>query len=211
MILRLLNPQGIAGLAASLCLALLLVLQKGETRHWKKQSGQFQQLYRDEQTAFAGTVANYRAAAETARAADKANAERAAAEQRAINQRSEHDYEVRLADARARAGVAAERLRLQAARSAADPGAGRAAPVHGLSAAAGESAQVAGQDRLSPEDALTATEQAIQLDELIKWVRQQHAVRVDGRSGERPQAAGAQAKVDNNASAVANPPDDASR
>ena len=47
MILRLLNAQGIAGLAASLCLALLLVLQKGETRHWKKQSSQFEQLYRE--------------------------------------------------------------------------------------------------------------------------------------------------------------------
>ena len=55
-------------------LAVLLVIQKGETRHWKKQSAQFEQLYRGEQAAFAGTVANYRAAAETARAADSANA-----------------------------------------------------------------------------------------------------------------------------------------
>jgi hypothetical protein len=66
MILRLLNPQGIAGLAASLCLALLLVLQKVETRHWKKQAASYEQLYRDEQVALAGTVANYRSTAEQA-------------------------------------------------------------------------------------------------------------------------------------------------
>lgn len=45
-----------------------------------------------------------------------------------------------------------------------------------LSAAAAGPAQAAGQDRLPPSDALTATEQAIQLDELIKWVGAQAAV-----------------------------------
>ena len=100
---RLLNIQGIAGLAVSVCLALLLVIQKGDTRHWRKQSDQFEQLYRGEQAAFASTVANYRAAAEAARAADKAAAERVRAEQAAINQRSNHDLQTRLADARARA------------------------------------------------------------------------------------------------------------
>ena len=178
MILRLLNPQGIAGLAASLCLALLLVLQKGETRHWKKQSGQFEQLYRDEQSAFAGTVANYRAAADAARAADRAAAERVAAEQRAINERTDHDYEARLADARARADAIAERLRLEARTAAADPRRGGAAPVPRLSAAAGQSPQAAGQDGLS--DRLIATEQAIQLDELIKWVKAQSKVDRNG-------------------------------
>ena len=52
--LRLLNIQGIAGLAVSVCLALLLVIQRGDTRHWRKQSGQFEQLYRGEQASFAG-------------------------------------------------------------------------------------------------------------------------------------------------------------
>jgi hypothetical protein len=33
MIFRLLNIQGIAGLAVSIALGLLLVMQKGETRH----------------------------------------------------------------------------------------------------------------------------------------------------------------------------------
>ena len=47
-LLRLISPQGIAGLATSICLALLLVLQKGETRHWKRESSRFEQLYRSE-------------------------------------------------------------------------------------------------------------------------------------------------------------------
>ena len=89
-LLRLLNVQGIAGLVVSFCLGVLLILQKDETRHWRKQSGQFEQVYRGEQVAFAGTVANYRAAAEQARAADRAAAERVQAEQEDINERSNH-------------------------------------------------------------------------------------------------------------------------
>jgi hypothetical protein len=179
MILRLLNIQGIAGLAVGLALAILLVLQKGETRHWKKQSAGFEQLYRNSETAFAETVANVRAAADLARAADRANADRVAAAQDAINERTAHDFEARLADARARA----KRLHFHP-QTAADPRAGRAASVPGVPAATGVAAQASGEDRLSGPDALTATEQAIQLDELIKWVR-------------------SQAKVDNNPAAVA--------
>ena len=170
MILRLLNLQGIAGLAVSICLALLLILQKGETRHWKKQSVGFEQLYRGEQTAFAVTVANYRVAADAARAADRAAAERVAAEQRAITERTENAYEARLADARARA----DRLRIETRTAAPDPGSGGSAAMPGISAAAGQSPQAAREDRLS--DRLIATEQAIQLDELINWVKAQAGV-----------------------------------
>ena len=184
MILRFLGIQGVAGLAVSLALAILLVVQKGETHHWRKQSAGFEQLYHQEQAAFAGTLANVRAAAEAARAADRANADRVAADQRAINQRTTDDFETRLADVRARA----QRLRLESA-GAADPGARRTAPMSGLSFAARGTAQVAGEDRLPDAEALTATEQAIQLDELVKWVE-------------------AQAKVDNNPAAVASPPGD---
>ena len=172
-LLRLPNIQGIVGIAVSLALAILLIVQKGETRHWKKQSGQFEQLYDKAQAALAGTVANYRAAADAARAADKANAGRVAAEQRAINERTANDYQARLAAARS----LARRLRGETASAAADPGARRAAPVPGLSAAPGGSAQAAGEDRLPEQDRLTATEQAIQLDELIKWVKAQAQVR----------------------------------
>jgi hypothetical protein len=188
--LRLLNPQGIAGIAVALCLSILLVLANGETRHWKGESARYEQLYARERSAFALTVANYRAAADQARAADQANADRVAAEQRGINQRSQNALESRLADARARA----EQLRREAATGPTDPRTGGASSMPGLPAAAGGAAQAAREDRLpaaSPAelgtgDALTATEQAIQLDELIRWVR-------------------AQAEVDNNPKAVASP------
>jgi hypothetical protein len=171
-LLRLLNLQGIAGLAVSLALGVLLVIQKGETRHWRKESARFEQLYAQEQSALAGTVANYRAAAEQARASDAANAERVAAEQRSINERATNDFEARLAAARSDA----QRLRGQASSAAAGPGSRGAAPVPGLSAASGGFVEASGEDGLPQSDALTATEQAIQLDELIKWVRQQHGV-----------------------------------
>lgn len=175
MILRLLNPQGIAGLAASICLALLLLIQKAETRHWKKQSGQFEQLYHSGQTAFAQTIAGYRSAADAARAADRAAADRVRSEQAAINERTAHDYETRLAAARARAGE----LRRDTPTSA-HSGDGGTAPVSALSAAPGGAHEAANQDRLPGPEALIATEQAIQLDELIKWVRRQHSVDPNG-------------------------------
>ena len=177
MIFRLLNIQGIAGLAVSVALGLLLIIQKGETRHWKKQSGQFEQLYHAGEAALAGTVANYRAAADAARAADQANLARVAAEQRAINERTSNDFEARLAAAR----TLAQRLRGQAASPAADRGAAGAAAVSRLSASSGGAAQAAGEDRLPLADRELATEQAIQLDELIKWVRAQADVDTDGQ------------------------------
>ena len=183
--LRLLNLQGITGLAASVCLALLLLLQRGETRHWRKQSGQYEQLYRGEEAARTATVAGYRAAADLARAADKANADRVVAEQRVINERTSNDLEARLADARARY----DRLRGENSIAATDPGRRASTTVPGLPHAARVAAETSGQDRLPGADALIATEQAIQLDELINWVR-------------------AQAKVDNNGSADASPGSD---
>jgi hypothetical protein len=171
-LLRLLNWQGIAGIALSLALAVLLVVEKGETRHWKTQSGRFEQLYANERAAFAATVADYRAAADAARAADRANATRIAAEQHAISKRTANDYQARLAAAHA----LARRLRGEAAGGAADPGRRRAAPVPGLPAPASRADEAAGEDRLPDADALTATEQAIQLDELIKWVQAQASV-----------------------------------
>jgi hypothetical protein len=175
ILLRLLNPQGIAGLAVSLCLGLLLILQKVETRHWKKQSASFEQLYRGEQAAFAGTVVNYRAAADQARAADQANLARVTAQQRGINERTSDDFEARLAAVR----LSAQRLREQSPGAPAHPGAGGAAAMPGLSAPSGGAAQAPSQDRLSQSDALTATEQAIQLDELIKWIKAQASVDPD--------------------------------
>jgi nitrogen fixation-related uncharacterized protein len=176
-LLRLLNIQGIAGIAVGLALAILLVIQKVETAHWKKQSGQFEQLYHEQQSALATTASNYRAAADQAEAADRANAQRVAAEQQTINERTSDDYEARLAAARA----LAQRLRGQTASAAADSGSGRAAPVPTLPASSGGPAQAAGQDGLPLADGELATEQAIQLDELIEWVRRQHALDPNGQ------------------------------
>lgn len=172
MIFRLLNIQGIAGLAVSFALGLLLIIQKAETRHWKKQSGQFEQLYHSGEAALAGIVANYRAAAEAARAADRANLARVSAEQRAINERTSNDFEARLAAARS----LAQRLRGQTANAAADRGGGGAAPVPGMAAPPDGVAEAAREDRLPLADRELATEQAIQLDELIKWIRAQARV-----------------------------------
>ncbi|HEX8840095.1 MAG TPA: hypothetical protein VF750_06465 [Sphingomicrobium sp.] len=175
--IRLLNWQGIVGLGVSLGFAILLVIQHLETSHWKEKSASFEQLYRDEQAALAVTVANARAAVEQARAADKANTARVAAQQHIINERTANDFEARLAAARARA----DQL-LLTARAAADSGARGSPPVPGLSAAPGSPAQAAGEGRLPAADALTATEQAIQLDELINWVKAQARVEPSGTS-----------------------------
>ena len=63
-ILRLLNWQGAAGIAVAFALLVMLTVQKLEAAHWKKQSESFEQLYQQEQAAFATTVANARAAAD---------------------------------------------------------------------------------------------------------------------------------------------------
>jgi len=171
----------IIGIACALLLALLI----HDRNQWKAKTAHYAELLSAERGAHAATVAGYHAAAERARLADAANAARVAAEQGAINERSKHDFESRIAAARA----AAERLRHDQD-AAADPGGRRAAHVPDLSAAAARPAQAAGENRfpeqderarrdlgaLRPEDALIATEQAIQLDELIKWVRAQAAI-----------------------------------
>ena len=171
MIPRLLNWQGIAGVAVSLTLLAMLTVQKLEAVHWKKQSENYEQLYQKEQAAFATTVANARAAADQARAADQANATRVAAEQTQISRRTANDFEIRLATVRADA----ERLRNEP-QAAADSGARGSPPMPRLPAAAARPAQGTSENRLPQPDALTATEQAIQLDELIKWVKAQAAV-----------------------------------
>jgi len=174
MISRLLNMQGVAGAAIVVALAIMLIVQNIETRRWKAQSSSLERLYRKEQSALAKTVAEARAAAAQARATDQANAQRVAAEQAAINERTMNDYEARLAAAR----TTAQRLRV-GAQAAADRGARRNASMPGLPAAAGAAAQAARENRLPSADALMATEQAIQLDELIRWVEAQSAVDPD--------------------------------
>jgi hypothetical protein len=57
-----------------------------------------------------------------------------------------------------------------------DLGRSSAAPLPGVFATPGKPHETADQDRFSVADRLTASEQAIQLDELIKWVERQSQV-----------------------------------
>lgn len=166
-----------AKLGALFVAAIALALLVHDRNHWKIEATLRQQQLAQSKAAFDQTVAGYRAAAAQARAADAANAARVKANQTAINERTANDYETRIAAARA----VAQRLRDDKA-AAANPGAGRATPVPGVSAPASGASEAAGEDRLSDSDTLTATEQAIQLDELIKWVKAQHAVDIGGAS-----------------------------
>ena len=191
MIPRLINVQGAFGIAASFALFGLLLIQKGEMRHWRKQARGFETQYRAEQQAHAQTVANYRSAAETARRADAANRDRVLAAQRDINERTIHAYEARVADARARV----DRLRREAGAAATHSGDRRATPLPAAGAAARAAGGPAAQDGLSLaakglslDERLIATEQAIQLDDLIKWVRAQATVDNQGRDSSIPDA-----------------------
>jgi hypothetical protein len=186
MMVRVLHWQGIAGIAVALVLTVMLTVQKLEALRWKKQSDQFEQLHNQERAAFAVTVANARTAADAARGADRANAERVAAEQRQINERINDDFEARVAHARARA-AAAERLRLNA-EGPANSRTGASAAMPDVPAPAGDAAQAPHKDGLPATDRLIATEQAIQLDALIRWVRQQHAVRMDAATAPEPRS-----------------------
>ena len=151
--------------------AFALALLVHDRNHWKSEAGIRQQQLAQTKAAFDQTVAGYRAAAAQARAADAANAAQVKAEQAAINERTANEFETRIAAARADA----QRLRHYTA-AAADSGDGGRAPVPSLPASTGGAAQNAGEDQLPDTDKLIATEQAIQLDELIKWVRAQAAV-----------------------------------
>lgn len=161
--------------------ALLLALLIHDRNRWKARTIHYAELLAGERAAHSATAANVRAAAERARRQDADNAERVKTVQAAINERSAHEYESRIAAARA----AAERVRRDPEANAADPGGRGAAAMSGLPASSGGSAQAAGEDRFPDARRLIATEQAIQLDELISWVERQHAVDPNGKQSVR--------------------------
>jgi hypothetical protein len=163
---------GSFGLAAILLLSTLLALSKAETRHWREQSDGNAALYREEKVAHALTVSGYRAKAEEARAADAANVIRVERDQSSVNQETDRDYQTQLADLRRRYDA----LRVRTGAAAADPRGSGSPPVPGLPGAAGGADGSAVQDGLPLEDALIASEQALQLDALQNWVRRQAAV-----------------------------------
>ena len=158
-------------LGGALAIAALLWLVQSRD-HWRDEARAKEALFQAEQAAHAATVANYRAAADQARRDDAANLIRVKAEQTKINERTADDFETRISAARARA----DSLRRQDGSAATDPGASGTPPMSIIPIAAEGAAEGARQDRLPQSDALTATEQAIQLDELIEWIRLQAAV-----------------------------------
>lgn len=145
--------------------------------------------------AYEQTVANYIAAAAIAQAEAEANVARVEAEQAAITQETINDYEMRLRAARARAdelrraSIRAAELNPGRANAAdlsspatATSGADEAARDPGLPAAAGSCP--ANLVCLTIDQALIATEQAIQLDALITWVARQASVQNASRGEE---------------------------
>jgi len=126
-----------------------------------------------ERTAHQKTKDDYRAAQ---RDADRLEAERISrvrSEQQEITDDVMQDYGRRLADARA----AADRLRGEAVRAGnGAAGAPGSVDLSGAGDAADRAGEAADDRRLSVEERLIATEQAIQLDALIDWILKQSAV-----------------------------------
>lgn len=132
-----------------------------------------------EQSAHQGTVNAFLAATLQAQREAEANAARVAREQEIITDEITRNYRADLAGLRARY----ERLLQSDQRAPIDPGSAGAAGVPGLSGAASRADASAREDRLpaagvlSLDDALIASEQALQLDALIRWVEAQKAIR----------------------------------
>lgn len=142
-----------------------------------------------EQAAHAGTIANYTTATAAARAMDLENKHLTERLQEAESRRISDAYDARLADARARAAAA----RVRSGGGQADPGGGGGAAVSGVSGAArgaDAAACEAGLPAFGPGDALIATEQAIQLDELINWVAAQQRLWAATQTPPAPKEAG---------------------
>ncbi len=124
-----------------------------------------------ERSAHEKTISNFNTASEKARRMDAENALRVRQEQDAITREIVDDYEAELGRARARV----EQLRANAAdRAVASRGDATAVP--GVPDAATGTDEAPGKDRLPVADALIATEQALQLDALIRWVEAQAGV-----------------------------------
>lgn len=131
-----------------------------------------------EKAAHQQSKRNYAVAQIAAQKLEEARLARVTAEQETITDDVTQDYRARLAAAR----DTAERLRHQLASAGAGTGSAAAAvDLPGAGGATGGAAASAGDHRLPVAAGeldwrLTATEQAIQLDELINWVERQAAV-----------------------------------
>ncbi len=136
----------------------------------------------DERAAHLGTVNAFLTASKQAQKDAEANAQRVAREQERITDATVRGYLADRSRLRARADRlgAADRLRRGAARANsgnADPAGLPGVPdAAGRAAAAPDQAGLPAAGRLSLDDAVIASEQALQLDALIDWIEQQAAV-----------------------------------
>jgi hypothetical protein len=173
MIARLFASTGAKALAAAQLvsiglIALLMIAKAAETRRALK----WEMRASEEAAAHAATVAGVRQASAEAKAADAANAIRVERSQSAVSQETDRDYQAQLADLRRRYDA----LRLRTGPAEADPRGGGGAAMPGIPFAAGGVDAAAAQNGLPLEDALIASEQALQLEALQNWVSGQVAI-----------------------------------
>jgi hypothetical protein len=166
-----LGKRSFAEIALIAVVAASLVIHLAEVHRLHKAEGQLlatSNALRKERLAHAADIARWKVGQAQADALAKANVARVTAEQKTIADERTKSYESRIADARARA----DRLR---GASSIHQGTADATGMPGVPAAPGLG-QASGQGGLSAGDALIATEQAIELDELIKEWRKQSAI-----------------------------------
>lgn len=141
---------------------------------YKAKLASAQALTRTTQAAFDKTVSDYRHAAELQAARERENLARVQAESTANAKEAENEYQTRIAAARATAA----RLRAQL-ESKVNSSSDSDIPVSGVSASATGTTKESEAGGFSIDERLTATEQAIQLDALTKWVIRQHNIKVN--------------------------------
>ncbi|WP_129792559.1 hypothetical protein [Sphingosinicella sp. CPCC 101087] len=148
--------------------------QRDDARLERDQARAEAALERAERKAFAEKV---RATAEQLRGAAAATALRVERVQDQVTEEVSHAYQIRLAELRERV-AALQLLERQSGADRAHPGRGADA-MPGLPGAAGgpdDPAAAPGLPAFGLEAAAIATAQAIQLDELQRWIRRQQAI-----------------------------------
>ncbi len=124
-----------------------------------------------EKTAHLGTIANYRSAAHEAARKDAENVLRVKGEQAKITEDVSHDYQIALADLRARY----DRLRAAPRANTGSSGATGLPTIPSSTSGLDGGTDQAG---FSAQDAFIASAQALQLQALQAWVKAQSSVSV---------------------------------
>jgi len=158
----------IAGGVGALVLVTLLLIAKGDARHYKA-------LWQQEQAAHQLTIANYKTAAAEAARMDQANIVRVQTEQQAITEKVTNDYQSKLADSASRY----DRLRAKASGYLSHPASPGlpASPETTCLAVSGATCEAI------PTLLLEAQRNTDQLLALQAWVTAQSAVDTNGDGG----------------------------